>query len=70
MKEAYSNYLSGAAQHWEKRHVPMSTVLDCWRGVKNGKAPGRDGIANEVLSYFNWETLCRLRDLFEQKIQQ
>jgi hypothetical protein len=62
-------YLSGAARFWDKLHVPMSTVLDCWRGVKNGKAPGRDGITNEVLAYFNWETLCKLRELFEKRFK-
>ena len=66
--QSSERYLSGAAQHSEKLHVPMSTVLDCWRGMKNGKTPGRDGIANEVPSYFNWETLCGLRGLFERRL--
>ena len=43
-------------------------MIDCWRGVKKGKAPGKDGIANEVLAYFNWESLCRLRGLFEKRL--
>ena len=66
--ESSERYLSDAAQHWDKLHVPMSTVLDCWRGVKNGKTPGKDGITNEVLAYFNWETLARLRGLFEKRL--
>ena len=37
--QSSERYLSDAAQYWDKLHVPMSTVLDCWRGVKNGKAP-------------------------------
>ena len=65
---ASGRYLSDAATHWDRLHVPMSTVLDCWRGVHNGKAPGKDGITNEVLAYFNWETLARLRDLFGKRL--
>jgi hypothetical protein len=61
-------YLSGAANFWDKLHVPISTLIDCWRGVKNGKAPGRDGITNAVMCYFNWEMLCRLRELFEKRL--
>ena len=66
--ESSERYLSDAAQHWDKLHVPMSTVLDCWRGVKNGKTPVMDGITNELLAYFNWETLARLRGLFEKRL--
>ena len=66
--ETTGRYLSDAAKYWDKLHVPMSTVLDCWRGVKSGKAPGKDGITNEVLAYFNWETLARLRGLFEKRL--
>jgi hypothetical protein len=65
---ATERYLSVAATAWDRIHVPMSTLLDCWRGVKNGKAPGRDGIANEVLSYFNWTTLSKLRTFFEKRL--
>jgi hypothetical protein len=61
-------YLSGSAHFWDKLHPPISTLIDCWRGVKNGKAPGRDGITNEVMAFFNWETLCRLRELFEKRL--
>ena len=46
----------------------MSTMTDCWRGVKTGKAPGQDGITNEVLAYFNWESLGRLKGLFENRL--
>ena len=46
----------------------MSTMIDCRRGVKNGKAQGRDGITNEVLAFFNWESLCRLKCLFEKRL--
>ena len=63
-------YLTDSSRHWCRLHIPISTLIGCWRGVKHGKAPGRDGLANEVLAYFNWETLCRLRGLFEKKKTQ
>ena len=54
-------HLTDSSRNWRRLHIPISTLIDSWRGIKHGKAPGRDGIANEALAYFNWESLCRLR---------
>ena len=32
--QSSERYLSDASQHWEKLYIPISTVLDCWRGMK------------------------------------